>query len=153
MTAKLSAVDVFTWFIEMVQLMDKVLLGHNIWVQFYPKLLRFISIQWIMSCLIKSISVLYFQWPFQHVFEHSLFVSSTWHLLVKEGMTNCAPYVPNVSEILNPLSAIFLSSWFIFLKKSEFSVICWSLDLPSHPSEINQIEPSGVIPIKYFAVW
>ena len=30
--------------------------------------------------------------------------------LVKEGMINCAPYVPNVSEILNPLSAITLSS-------------------------------------------
>ena len=73
--------------------------------------------------------------------------------LVKEGMINCAPYVPNVSEILNPLSAITLPSWFIFLKKFEFSVICWSLDLPPHPSEIKQFEPCGVMPIKYFAVW
>ena len=84
MTAKLNAVDVFTWFIEMVQLMDKGLLGHNIWVQFYPKLLKIhlysVKSQWVMSCLIKNISVLYFQWPFQHVFEHSLFVSSTRHL-------------------------------------------------------------------------
>ena len=37
--------------------------------------------------------------------------------LVKERLTNCAPCVPNDSEIMNPLCAITLSSWFIFLKR------------------------------------
>ena len=72
--------------------------------------------------------------------------------LVKDGMTNCVPYVRHASEIFNPLSAVTFSSWFIFLKKFEFSVVCWPLDLPPHTCEKKEIEPCGVIPIKYFAV-
>ena len=51
---------------------------------------------------------------------------------IKKGMTNCAPHLPNITDILNPLSTIILSSWFIFLEKIYFSVVYWSLKLLHH---------------------
>ena len=165
MTAKLNAVDVFTWFVEMVQLMDKGLLENNIWVQFYPKLLKIhlYSVKKSMgsilsnkaySCFVlaMTLSICIQTFAIRLVNSKSSGFNCFWPL-VKEGMTNSAPYVPNASEILNPLSAITLSSRYTFLKKFEFSVICWSLDLPLYPSEIKQIKPCGIISIRYFAVW
>ena len=52
---------------------------------------------------------------------------------IKRRNDQCAPHLPNITEILNPLLTIILSSWFIFLEKIYFSVVYRSLELLHHP--------------------
>ena len=72
--------------------------------------------------------------------------------LGKLGISNFAPNVPNISAILNPLSAIMTSPYWAYFRKFEFSVINWSLVLPPHPFEMKQIFPLWVIPMINFAL-
>ena len=73
-------------------------------------------------------------------------------LRVDSGIRNDAPFISITSSMLKPLSSSTMSPGSKLFVKFEFTVSCLSLVLPPHPSEIKEIDPCGVIAIKYLTV-
>lgn len=71
---------------------------------------------------------------------------------VNAGILTVAQYNPTEAWISNPRSANIVSPGRRLFKRLEFSVMCLSLALPPHPSDIKLTLPCGVIPIKYLTV-
>ena len=73
-------------------------------------------------------------------------------LRVNPGLRNDTSFISITSSMLKPLSSSTMSPGSKLFVKFEFTVRCLSLVLPPHPSEIKEIDPCGVIAIKYLTV-
>ena len=73
-------------------------------------------------------------------------------LRVNSGLRNGTSFISITSSMLKPLSSSTMSPGSKLFVKFEFTVRCLSLVLPPQPSEIEEIDPCGVIAIKYLTV-
>ena len=71
---------------------------------------------------------------------------------MKAGILRLAEQDPNVSAMLNPQSAKIRSPGDNISKNSHFSVRCLSLVRPPHPTEMKDIVPCGVMPMRNLMV-
>ena len=145
-------------------LMDKLINTHDVWT-ILSSVVTFLSLFFFKKSIgIVLLSIEYFfrRFPntrstwirtFAMILVSSTFPGRNWLWpVVKLGISNFSPDFPNVSAILNPLSAVITSPYWTYFRKFEFSVINWKLVQPPHPLKMKQIVPWEVIPMRNFAV-